>query len=67
MIDELFMPAGAGAPEDEHSWWRAEQVRTCAAFLDELSGLRGWLLARGVTQVAVEADFHLRVAGQAGA
>ena len=34
---------------------RAEQVRTFPAFLDGLVGLRGWLLAEGVTQVAMEA------------
>lgn len=34
---------------------RVEQVRTFATFLDDLVGLRGWLLAEGVTQVALEA------------
>lgn len=34
---------------------RAEQVRTFATFLDGLVELRAWLLAEGVTQVAMEA------------
>ena len=34
---------------------RSEQVRAFATFLDDLVGLRAWLLERGVTQVALEA------------
>jgi transposase len=34
---------------------RVEQVRTYRTFLGDLEALRGWLLAEGVTQVAMEA------------
>lgn len=34
---------------------RTQQVRTFQTFLDGLVDLRGWLLAEGVTQVALEA------------
>jgi transposase len=40
---------------DEGGSGREQQVRSFATFLDELEQLRDWLVAEGVTHVAMEA------------